>query len=58
MTNSTTINGTTFNIKSEVEMTGKMTEQGFYKTMLILTKPRGTKEFWAMRDLNGNITLN
>jgi hypothetical protein len=39
-------------------MTGKMAEQGFYKTMLILVRPKGTIEFWAMRDINGEVTLN
>ena len=58
MKTQTTIKGITYNIESEVEMTGKMSEQGFYKTMLILVRPNGHKEFWGMRDINGTITLN
>lgn len=53
-----TVNGITYNIKAEVEIKGKMAEQGFYKTMLILVRPKGNKEFWAMRDINGTVTLN
>lgn len=51
-------NGITYTIKGEVEMTGKMAEQGFYVSMLILVRPAGKKEFWAMRDVNGCVTLN
>lgn len=51
-------NGITYEIKAEVEMTGKMAEQGFYTHMLILVRPKGTKEFWATKDINGAITLN
>lgn len=51
-------NGITYAIKCEVEMTGKMAEQGFYISMLILVRPAGHKEFWAMRDINGCVTLN
>jgi hypothetical protein len=53
-----TINGITYNIIGEIEMTGKMAEQGFYKTMLILVRPKGHIQFWAMRDINGVVTLN
>ena len=53
-----TIKGITYNIVAEVEMTGKMAEQGFYKSNIILVRPNGTKEFWAMRDINGKVTIN
>jgi hypothetical protein len=58
MTTTTLTNGITYEIKAEVEMTGKMAEQGFYTHTLILVRPKGTKEFWATRDINGTITLN
>ena len=58
MTTQTTIKGINYNIKSEVAITGKMAEQGFYKSSLILVRPNGNKEFWAMRDKNGVVTLN
>jgi hypothetical protein len=54
----TLANGITYEIRAEYKLTGKMVEQGFYKTLLILVRPKGTKEFWAMRDINGTITLN
>lgn len=54
----TTIKGITYNIKAEVEITGKMAEQGVYKSSLILVRPNGSKEFWAMRDKNGVVVLN
>jgi hypothetical protein len=53
-----TINWITYNILAEVAMVGKMAEQRFYKSQLILRRPNGHKEFWAMRDINGVITLN
>ncbi len=56
--NTTTIKGVTYNIIAELEMSGKMAEQGFYKSNLILKRPKGHKEFWAMRDINGAVTLN
>lgn len=52
-----TIKGTTYKVKAEVELTGA-SAQGNYKSTLILVRPSGTKEFWAMRDLNGKVTLN
>ena len=55
---SVTINWITYNILAEVAMVGKMAEQGFYKSQLILRRPNGHKEFWAMRDINGVVTLN
>lgn len=58
MKNQVTIKGITYDIKAEHVMTGKMAEQGFYKTMLVLVRPKGTIEFWAMRDINGEVTLN
>ena len=58
METTTLSNGITYEIKAELEMTGKMAEQGFYTSTLILVRPKGTKEFWAMRDINGTITLN
>ena len=51
-------NGITYNIKGELKMTGKMAEQGFYVSNLILVRPKGNKEFWATRDINGVVTLN
>jgi len=51
-------NGITYQIKAEVELTGKSAEQGFYQSTLILVRPNGHKEFMAMRDIIGIITLN
>ncbi len=53
-----TIKGITYDILAEQLMSGKMAEQGFYKSTLILRRPKGSIEFWAMRDINGEITLN
>ena len=58
METTTLENGITYQIKAEVKITGKMSEQGFYTSTLILVRPKGTKEFWAMRDTNGTIALN
>jgi len=58
MTTQETIKGITYNVVTEHVMTGKMSEQGFYKTMIVLVRPNGHKEFWGMRDVNGNVTLN
>jgi len=57
-TKTTTISGIIYNIVAEVALTGKSADQGFYKTLVMLKIPNGTKEFLAMRDLNGTITLN
>lgn len=57
--NMETINGITYRIEAEIEITGKAAEiQGFYKTYLMLVRPNGTKQFMAMRDINGNVTIN
>lgn len=53
-----TIKGITYDILAEQLMSGKMSEQGFYKSTLILRRPKGHIEFWAMRDIYGEITLN
>ena len=58
MKTQTVVNGITYNIKAEVSLTGKMAEQGFYKSSLILVRPNGNKEFWAMRDKNGVVVIN
>lgn len=57
MTIQETINGVTYNVKAEVKLTGKAAE-GNYKTILLLVRPNGNKEFMAMRDLKSNVTLN
>jgi hypothetical protein len=57
-TKTTTIAGIIYNIIGEVLLTGKSAEQGFYKTLVMLQRPTGTKEFVAMIDINGTITLN
>ena len=44
MTTQETINGITYNVKGEIEITGKAALQGHYKTMLILVRPKGNKE--------------
>jgi len=54
----TLTNGITYQIRAEVKMNGKMAEQGFYKSLIMLVRPNGTKEFMAMRDINGTISLN
>jgi hypothetical protein len=56
--NKVTIKEITYDIIAELDMAGKMAEQGFYKSSLILRRPKGHIEFWAMRDINGEITLN
>lgn len=53
----TTINNINYEIKGELELTGRAAMFG-YVSQLILKRPNGTKEFWAMRDINGIITLN
>lgn len=53
----TTIKGITYNIKAEVELTGASGKSN-YKSILILIRPKGVKEFMAMRDINGEITIN
>lgn len=58
MTTQETINGITYNVEAELELTGKAAEQGFYTSMIILKRPKGNKEFWATRDINGEVTLN
>ena len=50
------LNDITFEIKAETELTGKA--KGFYTSLLLLKRPKGNKEFWATRDVNGVITLN
>jgi len=58
MTTQETINGITYNVLAELELEGIMAEQGFYVSMIILQRPRGHKKFDAMRDINGEVTLN
>jgi len=50
------LNNITFEIKAETELKGKA--KGFYTSVLLLKRPKGNKEFWATRDVNGVITLN
>jgi len=58
MTTQETINGITYNVLAELELTGKMAEQGFYVSTVMLKRPKGHKTFIAMRDINGVVTLN
>ena len=58
MTTQETINGITYNVLAELELTGKMAEQGRYTSMITLQRPKGHKTFNAMRDINGVVTLN
>ena len=58
MQNQETVNGITYNVKGETLLTGIASQNGFYKSMMILVRPKGNKEFWAMRDINGTVTLN
>ena len=53
MTTQTTINGITYDIKAEVKLTGKAASNGYGST-LILVRPKGHKEFWAVRRLDNN----
>ena len=62
-TNQVTLkNGITYNIKAEVSMLDQENIQrvcgGYYVSSLILVRPKGHKEFYAMRDKNGVITLD
>jgi len=54
----TLTNGITYNILAEEALTGKAAEQGFYQTLVMLQRVKGNKTFYAMRDVNGIITLN
>lgn len=54
----TLANGITYNILAEEVLTGKASEQGFYKTLMMLQRPKGSKTFYAMRDVNGIVSLN
>ena len=60
MTTVTLKNGITYEIRAEVELPAKAKElcNGFYTNLILLVRPKGTKEFWATRDKNGEITLN
>lgn len=54
-----TINGITYNVLAEIELDGLMAEmQNHYVSMLTLQRPKGAKRFDAMRDKNGNVSLN
>jgi hypothetical protein len=55
---SVVVEGIKYVILEEQKLEGKMAEQGFYVTMLFLRRPKGTLQFWAMRDINGVVTLN
>ena len=57
MTNTQTIKGIKYNVLAEELIFGIMSEQGFYKTMLILVRPKGNKRFSALRDINGELTI-
>jgi len=61
MTNQTIINGITYNIMAEVSILNAENIQahckGYYVSNLLLKRPRGHKEFWAMRDKFGNVTI-
>ena len=58
MTTQETINGITYNVLAELELTGRMAEQGFYVSTIILQRPKGHKKFESTRDINGVVTLN
>jgi hypothetical protein len=53
-----TIKGITYNIQAEIKLTGNASRNGFYTSLISLARPKGHKEFLAMRDINNNITLN
>lgn len=50
-----TIKGIIYNINAEENLTG--VAKGFYTSLLSLVRPRGHKEFLAMRDINGNVEI-
>ena len=58
----TTIKGITYNILAEESIAGykniEANNNGNVVSTLILVRPRGNKEFWATRDMNGEVTLN
>lgn len=58
MTTQTTINGITYNVTAELELDGLAAENGFYTSLVMLQRPNGHKKFEAMRDINGEVTLN
>ena len=55
MTTTTTIKGITYNILAETKLTGENSQNGWYTSMVMLKRPNGHKEFWGMRDINGEI---
>ena len=58
MENSTVVNGITYTILAEEKLVGKAAEiQSNYTHMLMLRRPKGIKEFWAMRTATGEVEL-
>jgi hypothetical protein len=59
--NQVTVSGITYNIKAEISMMDYDNIQrkcgGYYISSLLLVRPKGHKEFFAMRDKFGNVTL-
>lgn len=53
MTTQTTIKGITYDIKAEEKFTGKALSNG-WASILLLVRPKGHKEFWAVRRLDNN----
>jgi hypothetical protein len=54
-----TIKGITYVIEAEQSLPeNAMKNQSHYTTLLHLRRPNGHIVFWAMRDVNGVITLN
>lgn len=53
-----TINGITYKVLAEINITGKAAEiQDYYTSMLLLRRPKGHKEFQALRNFEGEIEL-
>ena len=62
MKNQTTINGITYNILAETSFdlnSNIITKNNHpFVSLITLVRPKGNKRFQAMRDQEGNITLN
>ena len=57
MTTQETINGITYNIKAESPLEGENLQNGWHVSIVILKRPRGHKEFWGMRNIEGGIEI-
>ena len=57
MTTQVTINGITYNVMAELALEGENLQNGWHVSTVILKRPKGHKEFWGMRNIEGEIEL-